>query len=113
MVVLAAASWGTWSLFLRPTNLPATTTSPILFAVMGLATLPFALRGPRVRWDRTTAALVVANAAFDALNVLAFFAAISTTTVAIAVLTHYAAPILIALAAPTIARIWPVRHIAF
>lgn len=69
---------------------------------MGLAALPFALRGPRSVWDRRTVTLLVLNAAFDALNVLTFFGAISTTTVAIAVITHYAAPILIALAAPRI-----------
>ncbi len=102
MVTLAAASWGTWSVFLRPTGLPATVTSPVLFAVMGLATLPFALRLPRVRWDRATVGLLLGNVVFDALNVLTFFAAINYTTVAIAVLTHYVAPILIALAAPRI-----------
>ena len=99
MVVCAAASWGTWSLFLRPTHLPATVTTPIIFLVMGLASLPLALRGPRMVWDRTTIGLLVANAAFDALNVMAFFAAMMHTTVAIAVLSHYLAPILVALAA--------------
>jgi drug/metabolite transporter (DMT)-like permease len=102
MVTLAAASWGTWSLFLRPTGLPSTVTSPILFAVMGMVTLPFTLNKPRVRWDRETVALLFANVAFDALNILTFFGALSTTTVAIAVLTHYVAPIVIALAAPRI-----------
>lgn len=105
MVVLAAASWGTWSVFLRPTGLPATVTSPIIFAVMGLVSLPAALRLPPARWDRATLALLVANAAFDALNVLAFFGAMSTTTVAIAVLTHYLAPILVALLAPRFDRV--------
>ncbi|MBS1121936.1 MAG: hypothetical protein H6Q90_4164 [Deltaproteobacteria bacterium] len=102
MVTLAAASWGTWSLFLRPTGLPATVTTPIVFAVMGLVALPFALRKPAPRWDRTTVALLLANAAFDALNVAAFFTAMEYTEVAIAVLTHYVAPILIAVAAPRI-----------
>ena len=105
MVTLAAASWGTWSLFLRPTGLPATTTSPIIFLVMGLVLLAPALRGPQPRWDRRTLALLAAYAAFDALNVLWFFAAIERTTVAIAVLTHYLAPILVALAAPRIDRV--------
>jgi drug/metabolite transporter (DMT)-like permease len=73
-----------------------------MFAVMAVVALPFALRGPRTRWDRTTLALIAANAAFDALNVLAFFAAIERTTIAIAVLTHYIAPILIAIAAPRV-----------
>ncbi|HSK01183.1 MAG TPA: DMT family transporter [Kofleriaceae bacterium] len=105
MVTLAAASWGTWSLFLRPTGLPATVTSPIIFLVMGVVLLPAALRAPRARWDRGTLALLAAYAAFDALNVLMFFAAIERTTVAVAVLTHYLAPILIALAAPRIDRV--------
>lgn len=111
MVTLAAASWGTWSLFLRPTGLSATVTSPILFAVMGLVALPFALRLPRARWDRTTVALVFANTAFDALNIITFFAAIEQTTVAIAVLSHYVAPILIAIAAPRIDGV-PSRGVA-
>jgi drug/metabolite transporter (DMT)-like permease len=102
LVATAAASWGTWSLFLRPTGLPSTITSPIVFVVMGLATLPLALRGPRMRWDRTTVKLLVANTLLDALNVVTFFGALRYTTVAIAVLTHYLAPILIALAAPRV-----------
>jgi DME family drug/metabolite transporter len=102
MVTLAAASWGTWSLFLRPTGLPATVTSPIIFAVMGLAALPFALRLPKVNWDRKLVGLLLLNVAFDALNLITFFAAIDITTVAIAVLSHYVAPIMIALVAPRI-----------
>lgn len=106
MVLAAAASWGTWSLFLRPTGLPSTVTGPIIFFVMGAVTLPFALRRRDVvRWDRATLGLLVANAAFDACNILTFFAAISTTSIAIATLTHYAAPILIALAAPRIDKV--------
>jgi drug/metabolite transporter (DMT)-like permease len=102
MVTIAAASWGTWSLFLRPTHLPSTVTTAIIFLVMGLVTLPVALRGPRMVWDRTTLGLLAANTVFDALNIVAFFGAIAHTTIAIAVLTHYLAPILIALAAPRI-----------
>jgi drug/metabolite transporter (DMT)-like permease len=102
LVLAAASSWGTWALFLRPSGLPATATTPLLFAVMGLVTLPFALRAPRVRWDRATIALLLANVVTDAVNVIAFFAALRHTTVAIAVITHYFAPILIALCAPRI-----------
>ena len=105
MVTLAAASWGTWSLFLRPTGLPAEITTPVIFLVMGLVALPLALRSPRGTWDRKTIGLLFLNAAFDALNIITFFAAIAETTVAIAVLTHYVAPILIALAAPWIDRV--------
>ncbi len=101
MVVVAASTWGTWSLFLRPTDLPPAITTAILFLVMGLVALPIALRQRRGGlWDRTTAWLLLAHAVFDAINVLAFFGAMATTTVAIAVLTHYLAPILIAVGAP-------------
>lgn len=73
--------------------------------MVGLAALPAGLRGPPTRWDRTTLVLIALNAGFDALNVLAFFAALGHTTVAIAVLTHYLAPIVVALAAPRIDRV--------
>jgi drug/metabolite transporter (DMT)-like permease len=105
MVTAAAASWGAWSLVVRPTHLPSTVTTPIIFLAMGLVALPLALRGPAMVWDRTTIGLIVANAVFDAVNLLAFFAALATTTVAIAVLTHYLAPVLVALAAPRIDRV--------
>jgi drug/metabolite transporter, DME family len=102
MVTIAAASWGTWSLFLRPTGLPAHVTTPILFVIMAIVAFPLTLRQPRARWDRTTIALLFGNTACDVLNVITFFAALRYTTVAIAVVTHYLAPILIALAAPRI-----------
>lgn len=102
LVALAAASWGTWSLFLRPTGLPATTTAPLMFAIMGIVALPISLRDREPVWGRTTLALLAANTLTDGLNVITFFGAMSTTTVAIAVLTHYMAPVLIALAAPRI-----------
>jgi drug/metabolite transporter, DME family len=102
MVTLAAASWGTWSLFLRPTGLSAFVTSPLMFAMMVVVAFPFTLRAPRAHWDRRTLLLLAGNALTDALNVITFFAAMTYTSVAIAVLTHYLAPILIALAAPRI-----------
>ena len=101
-VAAAAASWGTWSLFLRPTHLPANVTSPILFAVMALVAWPLSWREPRATWDRHAVLLMLGNTLCDAVNVLTFFAALRYTTVAIAVLTHYCAPIFIALAAPRI-----------
>lgn len=104
MVAGAAASWGTWSLFLRPSSLPAAFTAPLMFALIGLCALPLALRAPAVRWDRRAIWLLLGNGACDALNVFTFFAAMDHTSVAIAVLTHYAAPVLVALAAPWIDR---------
>ena len=105
LVAGAASLWGLWSLILRPTGLPATTTGPLLFAFMTAWTMPLALRGAPVVWRRRTVALLVGNTLFDAANVLCFFAAMTHTTVAIAVVTHYAAPILVALLAPRIDRV--------
>jgi DME family drug/metabolite transporter len=100
MVGSAAASWGLWSVFVRPTGLPATVSTPIIFFCAGVVALTVALPGPRTVWTRTTVALLIANGLFDGLNVLAYFAALKVTTVAIAVLTHYFAPVLVALSAP-------------
>jgi len=105
-VGLAAVSWGTWSLFLRPTGLPATTTTPLVFLGMAVAAVPFMLRAAAPqRWDTATALLVLLHGTLNAANVLAFFAALSTTTVAIAVLTHYLAPVLVALFSPLIEKV--------
>jgi drug/metabolite transporter (DMT)-like permease len=73
-----------------------------MLLLVGLFALPLALRSGPARWDRTTVALLAGNALCDAVNVVTFFAALERTTVAIAVLTHYLAPILVALAAPRI-----------
>jgi drug/metabolite transporter (DMT)-like permease len=104
LVAGAASLWGAWSIFLRPTGLPGAVTGPIVFALMGVFLLPAVWRSPRARWDRAALALFAANVGLDALNVLTFFEALQRTTVAIATLTHYLAPILIALAAPWIDR---------
>lgn len=100
----AAASWGAWSVFVRPAELPAATAGMIVFAVMGVVAFPAAWRSPAVAWSRRTRGLLAANAVLDAVNLLTFFAAMERTTVAIAVLTHYLTPVLVALAAPWIDR---------
>jgi drug/metabolite transporter (DMT)-like permease len=99
MVTLAAASWGTWSLFLRPTGVPAHVASALIFAVMAIVAWPMSWREKRPVWNRATVWLLAGNAVCDALNVVTYFAALRVTTVAIAVVTHYLAPILVALAA--------------
>ena len=103
-VAVAAISWGCWSLFLRPAGLPASVTGALVFAVVGVVTLPLVRWDGPARWDRRSAALLLANAACDAVNVLAFFGALAVTTVGVAVLTHYLAPLLVALLAPLVDR---------
>lgn len=100
----AASMWGLWSLFVRPAGLPAATFGLLVFVIMGVSALPLFARDPAPQWSRRAWALVVANGVLDALNVLCYFAALQRTTVAVAVLTHYLAPILIALLAPLVDR---------
>ena len=100
-IALASCTWGTWSLFFRPAEARGGVTPALeAFVVLGtilVATAPLALRdrlpGPRpVRaW-----ALLAAQGGFDAINALLFFAAMQKTSLAIAVLTHYLAPVLVA-----------------
>ena len=102
MIAIAAAAWGLWSLVLRPAGLPPTITSPLAFVVMGLAPLPLCRGAMPGDWNRRIVWLLFGNALFDAVNMVTFFAAIGKTTVAIAVLSHYAAPLFIAVVAPYI-----------
>jgi drug/metabolite transporter (DMT)-like permease len=105
LVAAAAMAWGLWSLVLRPTGLPARVTAPVSMALTGILSLiAVPLEGAPARWDRISVALLLGNAVFDGLNMITFFGAIEHTTVAVAVLTHYLAPVLIALLAPTIER---------
>jgi len=100
---MAACAWGTWALFLRPTGLPGTASAPILLLLIGASLLP-AIPLDRVtpRWDRTSLALLAVFAVTDAVNCGAYFMAMSVTTLGVAVLSHYLAPLLVALFSPLI-----------
>ncbi len=112
-VVLAACSWGTWRYILlaaerHAPGLDARVESAVVMLVItvfGFAIVPFekkrGARPARGAWDWAGVAwLGIA----DALNVFLLFAAYSKTTVAIAVTTHYLAPILVAALAPVVLR---------
>ena len=102
---IAAVSWGFWSLFLRPSGMPALATAVVVLIVMGLTLLPLRSRDPQVpRWDRRTGMLLLGLGLTDALNIGTFFAAMSMTTLGVAVLSHYLTPLLVAMAAPLIDR---------
>jgi len=99
-VALAACTWGTWSLFLRPAHLSPWHASPIVFVVIAVVGLAISVTEPKAKWDRRAVVLLLLLSVFDVLNVVTFFLAIERTTVAVATLTHYLAPVLVALAAP-------------
>lgn len=109
-VAIAAASWGTWPLVLRRAEamapMPAAVTSTIVMVVMtiaGGAAMLVARGAPRTRSPRAWAGMAWLGVG-DALNILLFFGAYRTTSVAVAVLTHYLTPLFVALAAPFVVR---------
>lgn len=109
LVALAASSWGCWPLILRfaeslGTISPAIETL-LLMVVTVVVTGPLALRD-RIRERATLRQWLGVGwlGIGDAANVLLFFAAYRLTTVAVAVLTHYLAPVFVALAAPLVLR---------
>jgi len=103
-VCAAAGGWGLWALFLRGSGLPPAWQSVLILSVIALLWLapalsprgrPTTLARPPRRWLD----LGLLGAA-DAGNYLLYFAAVDRGPLALAVLTHYLAPVLVALAAP-------------
>ncbi|MBI3200244.1 MAG: DMT family transporter [Myxococcales bacterium] len=107
MIAAAAAAWGTWSLFFRPAEARGGVDAPlevfVVFGVILITTAPLAIRDrPGVRRPLAAWALLGLQGVFDAANALLFFWAMQRTTLAVAVLTHYLAPVLVSLGAPMI-----------
>jgi drug/metabolite transporter, DME family len=107
LVLFSATLWGTWSLWFRPTELSGRTTAPFVFACIALSSVPLVVREHArctspIRWTRRVLAMLAAFTVFDALNAATFFHAMTVTTVAVAVLTHDLAPVIVALLAPRI-----------
>jgi drug/metabolite transporter (DMT)-like permease len=102
----AAASWGLWPLVLREAarfgEVDASLWSAALMAVMTVATLPSLVGCSLQATPRRVLGYVALLGVTDAANAWLFFQAYRTTTVALAVTTHYLAPILVALFAPVV-----------
>lgn len=102
MVAAGATLWGCYSFFLRPAGLTGPQSALLVFLAMALPA-PFVLRREALRDRRATVALVVLGLG-DAANAALFFGALQRGPVSVAVLTHYLAPLLLALAAPWVLR---------
>ncbi len=102
MVAAGATLWGCWPLFLRPAGLSGTQSALLALLITALPA-PFLVRREALKDRRATLALVIMGVA-DAINVALFFAALKRGPVAVAVLTHYLAPLLVALTAPWVMR---------
>lgn len=98
VVAGAASCWGTWPLFVRHGGQTGLVVS---FLTMTVMALPSLVLFRRFRTDDRGAllALVIIGIA-DAANVALYFSALESGPVVVAVLTHYLAPLLVALTAP-------------
>lgn len=102
---MAATLWGTWSLFFRPAErlqpIAPSVQVAIVFTVIFAATARGAWLDSRARTRRPARAWVAIAAlgVGDAFNALFFFWAMQKTSLALAVLSHYLAPVLVALGA--------------
>ncbi len=109
LVALAACTWGTWPLILQHAEsygkIPSALESALVMLVLTLVAGPLALRD-RVHVRASLRGWVgVAWLGFaDAMNIVLYFRALQLASVAVAVLTHYLAPLFVAVAAPIILR---------
>jgi drug/metabolite transporter (DMT)-like permease len=118
-VIAAATLWGCWSIVFRSaeaastTPLSAAVETTVVFMVILACVGPIALfvrlrpRGAEVRTARSHRQwwALAALGVVDAGNALCFFAAMQRTTVAIAVLCHCLAPLIVAAVSP-----WALRE---
>ena len=107
LVAVAASSWGSWPYFLRKAESFGHLDSAFESAVaLGVITIVsgFMMLHDRVSVRATTRAWagIAWLGVGDALNDFFFFRAYQTTSVAVAVLTHYLTPIFVAISAPIV-----------
>ncbi len=103
-IALAASLWGLWPLWARDSSGGAA-TAVIAQGAAGLLTLPWAIVAARRRRHRVAGAdvvRIVAMGACNAANSWLYFRALNQGATAPAVLSHYLAPVLVALAAPVL-----------
>jgi drug/metabolite transporter (DMT)-like permease len=98
LIALAAVLWGLWPIFISSSGLTGRQAALITFAVMMLPA-PFVFSRGALRDRRATLALIAVGV-FDAGNAIFYFSALERGPVLIAVLTHYLAPVMVALASP-------------
>ncbi len=102
LVAVGAILWGCWPLFLRSAGLTGPQSALLVFVIMSLPA-PFLLRREALKDRRATLAVALLGLG-DAANAALFFAAVQRGPVAVAVLTHYLCPLLLALVTPWVLR---------
>lgn len=100
MACIAATLWGTWPLYVHGQAVSGVSLAFLTLATMALPA-PFVFRRAAIADTGATIALLIVALA-DAANVVLYFSALERGPVVVATLTHYLAPLLVALAAPGI-----------
>jgi drug/metabolite transporter (DMT)-like permease len=105
LVATAACMWGLWPLILQHAEsygkIPSALESALVMFVLTLVSGPLALRDRvPVRASARGWAGVAWLGFGDAMNIVLYFRALQLASVAVAVLTHYLAPLFVAVAAP-------------
>jgi DME family drug/metabolite transporter len=103
-VALAAMGWGTWALWLRGSGLPAAWQGVMILTTIALVFGPFALRDSLSRRRPLPWIGLAIVALTDAGNYFCYFGALDRGPIALAVLTHYLAPVVVAALAPLVLR---------
>jgi drug/metabolite transporter (DMT)-like permease len=98
MACLAATLWGTWPLYAHAGTIDGLPLAFLTMLAMALPA-PFVLRRAQLADRGATVALIVVGLA-DATNAVLYFSALARGPVVVATLTHYLAPLLVALVAP-------------
>jgi len=100
LVAAAAVLWGLWPIWIRH-SAGGAVVAAVAYGGAGLVGIPLAIWEGRGRHRPARAWILIgALGLADAGNALFYFRAVAEGAVAPAVLTHYLAPVLIALAAP-------------
>lgn len=104
-IAAAMVIWATWGLFVRRLPLAPWALTAYVGMVSAAATAGiWVVRGgdPRRLWPRGDVRLLVLMGALFVVNSVCFLTAYERTTVANAVLSHYTAPVFVALLAPAL-----------
>jgi drug/metabolite transporter (DMT)-like permease len=109
LVAIAACLWGVWPLWIHLTGL----TGPIIGLMVLLAMAlpaPFVFRRSDLALNKETLALYLGVGVTDGLNSGLYFEAIDRGPVAVAALTHYLAPMGVALLSPLVFKGTPSKR---
>jgi len=102
LVAVAAILWGLWPSVLRPGGLPALQSALVVQTVQALPAIVTGWRERAAFRDRGAVVALVLFGAFDAAQCALYFPALARGPVAVAALTHYLGPVLVAMAAPLV-----------